>query len=310
MGSVSLNKVNWTAGELAPTLYGRDDIQQYEFGAAKMRNVMVVPHGGFRRSPGLRFDAEFQRAQFDIFTAGSDASGLTYDVTTNGIFASSHFSADEEVFCLRERVGFGTEYLGRSILNPSSTGADGFTLTGDTLTFHGALKTGDKIYIVSNKETVTSESDYDVSYTEDVEEDDNGKIALFPFSFSVDQNYLLVFTNFLFSVYKKEGNVFTLQRRLASPYFGSDILELTQAQSLDASVIFHKTHVPLQFRRSGSDSDWVRTWWPRYHAPKFEFNDIYSPGGAHSTAPSRSPKTRWSESNSSILVVTGSTLSS
>lgn len=45
-------KNNFSAGELAPTLYTRTDIQQYGNGAKTLRNVIPLVEGGVRKRPG------------------------------------------------------------------------------------------------------------------------------------------------------------------------------------------------------------------------------------------------------------------
>lgn len=44
---------NFTAGELAPTLHSRTDIKKYANGIADAENMIILPHGGLRRRPGL-----------------------------------------------------------------------------------------------------------------------------------------------------------------------------------------------------------------------------------------------------------------
>jgi hypothetical protein len=50
---------NFTSGELDPLLRGRSDLQQYQNGLERAKNVMVQPQGGLRRRDGLRFIADF-----------------------------------------------------------------------------------------------------------------------------------------------------------------------------------------------------------------------------------------------------------
>jgi hypothetical protein len=47
-------KTSFTAGELAPELFGRSDLRAYENGARRLRNVVILPTGGLSRRPGLR----------------------------------------------------------------------------------------------------------------------------------------------------------------------------------------------------------------------------------------------------------------
>lgn len=54
MPKVTIAKNNFTAGEIAPDLWGRADLQGYANGAARLRNVILRPTGGVTRRPGLR----------------------------------------------------------------------------------------------------------------------------------------------------------------------------------------------------------------------------------------------------------------
>jgi hypothetical protein len=50
---------NFTSGELDPLLRGRSDLDQYQNGLERAKNVMVQPQGGLRRRDGLRFISDF-----------------------------------------------------------------------------------------------------------------------------------------------------------------------------------------------------------------------------------------------------------
>jgi hypothetical protein len=52
-----LTQTNFTAGELDPRLLGRTDLNSFENGAAKLRNVVVETTGGARRRPGTAYVA-------------------------------------------------------------------------------------------------------------------------------------------------------------------------------------------------------------------------------------------------------------
>lgn len=54
MPKLRTTKNNFTAGEIAPELFGRADLTAYANGAAKLRNVLIRPTGGVTRRPGLR----------------------------------------------------------------------------------------------------------------------------------------------------------------------------------------------------------------------------------------------------------------
>lgn len=53
MGQSRIIQSNFTSGEIAPTLRGRIDISKYYSGCTKAENVVILPHGGLRRRPGL-----------------------------------------------------------------------------------------------------------------------------------------------------------------------------------------------------------------------------------------------------------------
>jgi hypothetical protein len=55
-----LTQTNFTAGELDPRLLGRTDLESFENGAAKLRNVVVETTGGVRRRPGTAYVATAQ----------------------------------------------------------------------------------------------------------------------------------------------------------------------------------------------------------------------------------------------------------
>lgn len=48
---------SFTSGELDPRLAARSDARIYYSGAARMKNVLVLPAGGFRRRPGMQYVA-------------------------------------------------------------------------------------------------------------------------------------------------------------------------------------------------------------------------------------------------------------
>ncbi len=55
MARISINKSNFTAGEISPRLLGRGDLRAYDNGASTLANVFIHPTGGLSRRAGLRF---------------------------------------------------------------------------------------------------------------------------------------------------------------------------------------------------------------------------------------------------------------
>ena len=52
MARIRVPKVNYTSGELSTEMFGRVENRHYINGAKKLRNVIVVPQGGWRTRPG------------------------------------------------------------------------------------------------------------------------------------------------------------------------------------------------------------------------------------------------------------------
>ncbi len=282
MENLKLTQANFTAGEVSPTLLARDDIQQYAYGASKLRNVVVTPHGGVRRRPGLRFDEELQRSQFDTWVIpGVSGTGKVIDYTAGaqGTFTTGTFATASEILVVRQKDAALETYKGLCVLVP---GVD-FTLSGDDITIVGDSDNGDIIYFVSNKA-----SGLTTSHTEDIVlGDGNDYVASIPFSFSTEQEYLVVITAFCISIYRDEGaGDYILQRRLACPMATNSIETVTYSQSLDTLLIFQKNHCTLRLRRTGNHTSWALDSWPYEHIPEYDFQDQYSPGGSHGTAPS------------------------
>lgn len=57
-GPVYLPKVSFSAGELAPAMYSRFDMTQYDVGLRTLHNFIVHPHGGASNRPGTEIIAE------------------------------------------------------------------------------------------------------------------------------------------------------------------------------------------------------------------------------------------------------------
>lgn len=59
-------QTNFTAGELSPRLFGRQDLARYDNGAATLLNAIIQPHGGVTRRPGTRFIAKTKHADQSV----------------------------------------------------------------------------------------------------------------------------------------------------------------------------------------------------------------------------------------------------
>ena len=285
MENLKLTQANFTAGEIAPTLLARDDVQQYASGASKLRNVVVTPHGGVRRRPGLRYDAELQRGEYLHWVFQSSSSVHTLDYTSSAVnspFASGAFGTATDILVVLQKSNFPIDHKALCPLDPATD----YSVSGDIITFSILLEEDDSVYVTSNK--ATGLENRETTYNEDISDSDisNG-ISIYAFSFSTEQEYLIVITDFRMSIYRDEGaGTYVLQKRLASPMSGGSIEGTTFSQSLDTLLIFHKHHCTQRLQRTGSHTSWTRSEWPYEHVPDHAFRDKYSPAGSHATAPS------------------------
>jgi len=49
---------SFLSGEISPRLFARSDFEKFHSGVAELLNYIILPHGGVRRRPGLKFVAE------------------------------------------------------------------------------------------------------------------------------------------------------------------------------------------------------------------------------------------------------------
>jgi len=106
----------------------------------------------------------------------------------------------------------------------------------------------------------------------------NGRLE--NFSFNVEQNYLLVFTDLKMQIYK--DNV--LQTNIngsgddfvATPWTLARTLEFDFIQSADTAIVTQTNLLPQTITRT-SDTDWTIAPITLLNIPQFDYNDIFSP---------------------------------
>lgn len=100
------------------------------------------------------------------------------------------------------------------------------------------------------------------------------------FSFNVEQNYLLVFTDQKMEIYKDgvlqtningSGDDF-----LATPITSAMLQDMDYIQSADTAIVVHPDLEPRKITRT-SDTDWTITTLGLINVPQFDYNDASSP---------------------------------
>lgn len=97
----------------------------------------------------------------------------------------------------------------------------------------------------------------------------NGTAKMFPFEFSDDQSYLIIFSNALISIYRND----VLQATVVSPYSAADLAEIDCDQQLDTMLIAHSSYQPKKLVRQGSHTAWALSDVELENPPQYEFSD-------------------------------------
>ena len=276
MPEARIKRSNFTSGELAPTLKDRSDLKQHAFGAEKMRNVVVHPHGGFRRRPGLQYEATASCQEAIVYTGmavpvsdlpyevGMAAGSTVLDYSALG-FGAGHDKTDIAVF-------FRDSTWVSSYLYTEAAGNITIDNTNHTVTLlNKSLTIGTYAIIVAvkkgfNQIDLKGSGDYG-----------GGAIRIFEFEFSNEQTYLFAFTEYTLNIYREVSGTYTLQATLGHSYSASDLACISVTQKLDSLLIFCETHATYWVKRDGSHTDWLLELWPYAHICQYDFADAISP---------------------------------
>ena len=248
MAKVRPIKTNFTNGEVDPLLTMRTDLELFVNGAAKMRNVIPFPQGGFRRRDGLEFMTAIppgiQVKPIGVVNIAIDSGGTGYivgdDLTlTGGTGPSAKLRVESTVSGVI--AGIVLIDSGDYTVAPSSpAGHTGGTGTGATFAF-----------------------------------DIQTQMVVLPadFTFAVDQNYLIIFTVSRFYIFRKEdtgSGINQLVEQGLHPYSSSELLEITWTQSLDVMLLFHQNHPIFQLTRT-AEMTWTWDTFLINNPPSFAF---------------------------------------
>lgn len=244
-------KTNFTNGEVDPLILMRSDLELFVNGASKMRNAWSFPQGGFRRRDGMEFMTTIppgvQVKPIGIVNIGINAGGTGYAVNDN----------------LTLSGGTGTSAL----LRVESVSAG--VITGIIL-----IDAGDYTAAPSSPAGHTGGSGSNATFTFVEETQD----VVFPtdFTFSVDQNYLIVFTLSRFYIFRKEdtgSGINQLVEQGLHPYSNADLEEITWTQSLDVMLVFHQNHPIFQLTRT-AETTWTWDTFSITNPPSFAFGEL------------------------------------
>lgn len=239
----NLMQASFTAGELAPVLHGRVDLQKYQTGAALLKNWIPMQYGGVTNRPGMEYVTyaksrtaksrliPFQAENGDAFVIEL-ADGKIRFIRNGGVIVKP-FGAIDDV----------------THTNP---------LTINAGAAHG-LSTGDLIAISD----VVGMSEL------------NGQL----FRVFVDSIYVFRIANPVtyqvidgsdYGAYVS-GGVISKVYEVTSPWAEADLPDIDYAQSVDLVVLVHPDYPPQELKRL-ADDNWTLTAFPMSKGPFRELN--------------------------------------
>ena len=104
---------SFTSGELDPKLLARTDVEQYESGLTTALNVVVLPQGGIKRRPGLKYITELDSA------AASGVRLVAFEFNTSDAYLLAF--TNNKMYVIKDGVlqtniaGSGNNYLTTTI---------------------------------------------------------------------------------------------------------------------------------------------------------------------------------------------------
>jgi hypothetical protein len=241
-------QTNFSVGEVDPLIRGRIDLSQYYSALQKATNVTIIPQGGARRRPGLRYVAQLPAA------ASSGVAMAPFEFSVN----------DSYMFVLTDKR-IHVFKAGVQITQITSTISATYSQSGTTITVtatnHGLIA-GDTVYL-----DFTTGTAVDGSFT--VATAASG-------SFTVTAAGSLT----------TSGNVTMKPNHIIAPTITAAMLpELNWAQSADTMLFVHQDLVPLKLVRGATDASWTLSTITFEFIPKHAFTiTLTSP--SHSLTPS------------------------
>lgn len=256
--AIHVLRTAFTSGELDPKLI-RPDMEQYQYGASKMRNVFVQPQGGFFRRPAYDFQVALVKHEFARFDLGR--TGTTQEITSEGWGISD----EDDVIVIQVETRNGVEFY-RELLPISE-----FTVViGGGPTEFIVIKSS-----LSSTVNSSETSEFIVVHTSaTVPALGTDNVKGFEFNFSQDQKYLVVFLEHTFHIFKDVAGVWTLQATEGTVFTNDVVLKLTRTHQLDSMLLFTHQCPTQHLQRQGSDTDWEIESFEFINRPKRKFSDF------------------------------------
>lgn len=271
----------WTSGEVAPEIYTRTDLKQYYSAAAEMTNIESIPQGGFRLLPrtrdigGVRGDlAEISGTLTTSLGPHSGAATLAtlafaspQDVATVEIV---NFSADlARAACVQAEYQDAADDAWKPLSSPFSVGTSARVRVAARPPQSPVSAKGVRIRHVSSGTAIT----FAISSLKARRETGTfHDFSVRPFSFSIEQSYVIVFGNFHADIWR--NGVFV--GAAATDVAATRAREMIDVQRFD-TVLIYLTDLPTgRLFRDGADHEWDYSEVDFTEIPKVDLGGTYS----------------------------------
>lgn len=250
MATVRPIKTNFTNGEVDPLITMRSDLELTANGAAKMRNVLAFPQGGFRRWDGL-----------ETMTEIPPAGTLPISLTNISVAAGGSDYVEDEILT----------FVGGTFAQAAQVRV--VEISAGVVVEIEIIAIGD-YSVVPSEPTTTSSNLSGTGATMNWEEETQDTVKLIDFNFSIDQNYLIVFTVGRWYVFRKEdtgsGPNQLVDTNTNGVYDNAQLKEITWTQSLDVMIVFH-SDVPMRKLVREAETNWTFAEFFPANPPTFAF---------------------------------------
>jgi hypothetical protein len=115
---------------------------------------------------------------------------------------------------------------------------------------------------------------FGTKFLQSIGELSSGEYALFEFNHDVDDNYLLLLTNFLITIFKDDVQVATVVSPWPSTIFVNNGLKAVNSKN--STVFVNEDYAPRNLVRGNTDADWVLSTLVFKNYPTFDFKQNYN----------------------------------
>ena len=273
----------FTSGEFDPLLDARSDTEFYFSGAEQMRNVFVIPQGGFKRRPGLEhIDVVHEivnRETSPTITTPNGGTGANANddnvstelITTTSIGTTDPYSIVEYNLGSAKSIAF-VDVVGARLTSATNTteffiqhsdDAVVWTSIGDAIPMSTTDVTERRRFNIT-KQHVRFARIGSTDLTTDVVTLDEfhvwvdsgtlSEVRLAEFEFNVEQSYMLLFSDKNIAVYR--DGLFQVDVR-AVDFTSARLDDINWTQSADTGIFVQEDIQPHSLVRGSTDKLWT-----------------------------------------------------